>query len=152
MPLVPRIGPLALATVVAVAACRDPLTPSELDGHTFALTRAGARGLPVVLQAERGDTTSLLADSITFGPSPRATRVIVHRYHFAGEAPRTETLRLDVEFRVSGRRVEVGWFKPCGPTASCAANLVGRLLDVELVVESGNPIADGGAWRYVVVR
>ena len=149
----PRTLVAAAIAACALAACGhdDPLSPATLTGRRYSLERTGNDAIPIIWSAYQGDTTLLLGDTIIFGAPPHATRVITYHHAFRGEAPRTETFRVEMEFRTHDGEVEIGWFTPCPPNADCVANLIGPEIGGALLLIPNNGVPSPLS-RYGLVR
>ena len=133
-----RLTLLAAASLAVAASCADdhPLAPAEIAGRVYVLERSGDLRPPILLSGTVGDTTQLVLESLEFGPPPRVTRSATYRYRIGSDAPRIETYRGDMEYRIVGSQVEIGSFVPCPPNAlsDCAPNLVGTISADALVL------------------
>ncbi|HEU0076356.1 MAG TPA: hypothetical protein VFQ76_01830 [Longimicrobiaceae bacterium] len=134
------LAALVLCASAALAACDGdgPAGPGEPLTGRYLLHAVDGRPLPHVISSVPTEEHTLLAEAITFHASGRATRERTSRRLRALEGrDTTYTLVARAEYRRSGTRVEIGFFRPCPPNASCPANDVGTVEGEEMVLASG---------------
>jgi hypothetical protein len=131
-------GLAAALAASLVAACDDATGPagSPLAGQVFALTSVGRAGLPALMNAYQGDTTLLVADTLRFRADGGVARGLWMRTRGVHGAT-ADSSRWTSEYRVTGARIEIGFFAPCPPAALCIANDVGTVLGDELLLTVG---------------
>lgn len=111
------------AVAAAALGCRDPGTPASALTGSYALTAVNGRPLPAVVDTGASGFGAVLADTLVFGPDGRVTRTFVlRRVEAARAGDATSHPRLDLEYRLRGTSLRVGWFTPCPPNALCIAN------------------------------
>jgi len=150
-----RIAPLLLAVLGCSGDGRSILAPSALAGASYALTSINGQPLPFTLWSEAsGASATMVSESVVFGAAGQVERRRVLRYTDAHGAVMTETMTFPQEFRRSGLRIEIGWFRPCPPNASCIGNDLGTLTAATLRLTSNMYFVDGrpSELRYEAAR
>ena len=141
-PLASLAALAALLVASLTGGCGDangvlPFAPDGGVSTRYALLSIHGQPLPATLYTEAsGASAALLADTLVLGVTGRAERRRALRFTEATGAVRVETVRLEVEYRRRGARIEVGWFTPCPPNALCVGNDVGWVVGDRLLVES----------------
>ncbi len=136
-----RLHPISMAFALALllAACGDGPTLSEADLlGAFELVRMDGRGLPVELWGDSLETGVLQREELEFHPAGRVDRSYrLTITPLAGGEAHVSDITYESEYRIQGRRVEIGRFEPCPPNAWCIPNDVGELRAGHLEIHSG---------------
>lgn len=135
----------AFILVVALTmGCRDTTAP-PIVGFYF-LESINSQPLPANIQAEAGDTITVLASSLTidvFGTAQLFERI---RYVHPNSPPGETSYTSNYSYRVTGnavvgQRIEFDYSPPCPPNALCAAPPVGIIDGSTLILSYGSPSA-----------
>jgi len=124
-----RTTSLLLVMVLLLASC-DTFSTSDSEQLTgsYDLVLAGVKPVPVEVWREQGVSGVLASERLEFLVDGSVIRS--HRFVETELATGTEEVfeyTEEMEYRRSGRSIEIGRFTPCPPNALCAPNDIGTL-------------------------
>ena len=132
----------ALFLVAAVTvACDESTAPPETVPGSYILETINGRPLPTFVSAGQADTSFLLWATLTLDGAGNAVRTEQWRYVYPPNRTDEGTFIAHRQYRIIGDRITVGIFTPCGPSALCEGNKVGRITSTTLTLAYEDPNA-----------
>jgi hypothetical protein len=126
--------------VVLTAACREVTAPPIIG--SFSLASINGHPLPAHIQAQGGDTITVLSSSLTLDAAGKA-RIFEHIRYVHPNSPPGESIYTSVyDYEITGdptagQTVTFTYSPPCPPNALCIAPPVGTLVGSILTLTYG---------------
>jgi hypothetical protein len=128
--------------VALTTACHETTAP-PITGF-YILESINSQPLPANIQAEAGDTITVLASWLSLDPFGRAQLFELIRYVHPNSPPGEASYTSNYSYRiignaVVGQRIEFDFSPPCPPNALCAVLPVGMIDGSKLILSYGSP-------------
>lgn len=129
----------AAATAALVLACHDSTAP--VSSEFYLLESVSGQRVPAVINADPGDTTTVLWASFVLDGAGKAVTATHFRRVYQTNPPEEGTYTLNWSYRIIGDSVAFYETTPCPANALCVGPPVGEFVDGKLLIHDPYPTA-----------
>jgi hypothetical protein len=127
-----------LPAVALTMACHESTSPPSLASGVYVLESVNGQGVPAIVSASQIDTSFMLSATLTLDGAGHAIRSEHWRYVYQPNQVEEGTFTANVEYRLTGDNIAVGFFQPCPANAIYEGNKVGKITSTTLTLAYEN--------------